>query len=173
MRLFGVTGWKNAGKTTLVCKLVTELTRRGYKVSTVKHAHHSFDIDRPGADSWLHREAGAAETALVSSRRIAIMAELRGEAEPPLSAILARMAPCDLVLIEGYKRDRHEKIEVIRGENRKDTPLWGEDPTIVAVAAAVRPAGCALPVFDPDDAMAIADLIETRTGLVRRAGPAR
>lgn len=168
-RLFGVTGWKNAGKTTLLCRLVAELSARGYRVSTVKHAHHSFDVDREGADSWLHRQAGASETALVSSKRFAIMAELRGAPEPPLDEILARLSPCDLVLIEGYKRDRHDKIEVIRGENRKDRPRWSEDPTIVAVASAERPAECTLPVFHPDAAAAVADFIEAHVGLRKPA----
>ena len=103
--VFGITGWKNSGKTTLTERLVAEFTRRGFRVSTVKHAHHDFDIDREGADSYRHRLAGAAEVAIVSGRRWALMHELRGEDEPKLDEILARLAPCDLVLVEGYKRE--------------------------------------------------------------------
>ena len=109
--VLGITGWKNSGKTTLTERLVRELTRRGWKISTVKHAHHAFDIDKEGTDSFRHRQAGAAEVAIVSGNRWALMHELRGEDEPRLEAILARLAPCDLVLIEGYKRESHPKIE--------------------------------------------------------------
>lgn len=108
-KLFGITGWKNSGKTTLTERLVQELTRRGYQISTVKHAHHNFDIDHVGKDSWRHRKAGAAEVAVVSSARYAIMHENLGEAEPSLEAIVGKLAPCDLVLIEGYKRRSHKK----------------------------------------------------------------
>ena len=109
--VFGITGWKNSGKTTLVVRLVEEFTARGFRVSTVKHAHHAFDIDREGTDSHRHRVAGASEVALVSGRRWALMHELRDDDEPALGEILARLSPCDLVLIEGYKREAHAKIE--------------------------------------------------------------
>jgi molybdopterin-guanine dinucleotide biosynthesis protein B len=166
-RLFGVTGWKNAGKTTLVAHLVGELTTRGYVVSTIKHAHHSFDIDREGTDSWKHRKAGSRETMLVSNRRWALMHELGDAGEPSMDEILAKIAPCDLVLIEGYKREAHDKIEVIRDTGRIDAPRWPEDSTIVAVASEQRPEGCALPCFPPDDVVAIANFILARTGLAR------
>jgi molybdopterin-guanine dinucleotide biosynthesis protein B len=156
--VFGVTGWKNAGKTTLTERLVAEFVRRGWRVSTIKHAHHAVDIDRPGTDSFRHRAAGATEVALVGGQRYAIMHE---EVEPPLSAVLARMAPTDLVLIEGYKRESHPKIEVRAG----DVPsLAAGDPAIVAVAADARPVDTALPWFRRDDVVAIADFIASRKG---------
>jgi molybdopterin-guanine dinucleotide biosynthesis protein B len=166
-RVFGITGWKNSGKTTLTEKLVAELVRRGWKVSTVKHAHHDFDIDRPGADSFRHRQAGAMEVAIVSGRRWALMHELRGEDEPTLDAILSRLAPSDIVLVEGYKREAHRKIETRRLEAKDLTPLSANDPYIVAVAADFAVAGETLPVFDLDDTKSIADFIERATGLTR------
>lgn len=158
--VLGVTGWKNSGKTTLVERLVAEMVRRGYRISTVKHAHHEFDIDKPGTDSFRHRQAGAREVAIVSSRRWALMHELAEEAEPPLEAVLARLAPCDLVIVEGYKRENHPKIEVRRLDARERTPLRASDPTIVAVAADHALPDEALPVFDIDDIAAIADFAE-------------
>ncbi len=166
-RVFGITGWKNSGKTTLTEKLVGELTRRGWKVSTVKHAHHNFDIDKKGADSFRHRAAGAMEVAVVSGRRWALMHELRGEAEPSLDAILARLAPCDLVLVEGYKREPHRKIETRRLGAKDTTPLTVSDPNIVAIAADHPVSGEAVPVLDIDDLSAIADFVEAATGLSR------
>ncbi|AGB46444.1 molybdopterin-guanine dinucleotide biosynthesis protein MobB [Mesorhizobium australicum WSM2073] len=165
-RIFGITGWKNSGKTTLTERLVAELVRRGWKVSTVKHAHHHFDIDKPGADSFRHRQAGATEVAIVSGSRWALMHELRGEQEPPLDAILSRLAPCDIVLVEGYKRESHRKIETRRLQAKDRTPLAVDDPNIVAVAADFAIADQSLPVFDLDDAKSIADFIERTTGLV-------
>ncbi len=154
--VFGVTGWKNAGKTTLTERLVAEFVHRGWRVSTIKHAHHAVDIDRPGTDSFRHRAAGATEVALVGGQRYAIMRE---EAEPPLSAVLARLAPADLVLIEGYKRESHPKIEVRAG----DVPsLAASDPAVVAIAADTRPVDTALPWFRRDDVVAIADFIASR-----------
>ncbi|MEP0233369.1 molybdopterin-guanine dinucleotide biosynthesis protein B [Roseibium sp.] len=160
-RVFGVTGWKNSGKTQLVVRLVEEFTRRGFKVSTVKHAHHNFDIDRQGADSYRHREAGASEVALVSGRRWALMHELRSEDEPPLDAILDRLAPCDLVIIEGYKRENHPKIEARRRESKNSEPLSEGDPAIVAIASDHAISDQRLPVFDLDDISSIADFIAT------------
>ncbi|RUW46483.1 MULTISPECIES: molybdopterin-guanine dinucleotide biosynthesis protein B [unclassified Mesorhizobium] len=165
-RVFGITGWKNSGKTTLTEKLVAELVRRGWKVSTVKHAHHDFDIDKPGADSFRHRQAGATEVAIVSGNRWALMHELRGEDEPPLDAILSRLAPCDIVLVEGYKREPHRKIETRRLEAKERTPLAAGDPNIVAIAADFAITGQSLPVFDLDDTKSIADFIERTTDLV-------
>ena len=157
--VFGVTGWKNSGKTTLVVKLVAEFTRRGWRVSTVKHAHHAFDIDVPGTDSFRHREAGASEVMIVSDQRWALMHELRDEEEPPFAGMLARLSPCDLILVEGYKREGHPKIEARRREARHSEPLAPRDPSIVAVAAdhAVETGG--LPAFPLDDTGAIADFI--------------
>lgn len=165
--VFGITGWKNSGKTQLVTSLVAEFTRRGFKVSTVKHAHHNFDIDKPGTDSYRHREAGAMEVALVSGRRWALMHELRDEEEPPLGDILSRLAPCDLILIEGYKRENHPKIEARRLETRDRGRLAPSDPNILAVAADHDQPGEDLPVFDLDDIPAMADFIETRLDLER------
>lgn len=166
-RVFGITGWKNSGKTTLTERLVRELTSRGWNVSTIKHAHHEFDIDKEGTDSFRHREAGAREVAVVSARRWALMHELREEQEPRLEDILARLAPCDLVLIEGYKREPHKKIEARRLKARDRTPLSRSDPNIVAVAADHPQAGEELPVFDLDDVDAVADFIEAAAGLRR------
>jgi molybdopterin-guanine dinucleotide biosynthesis adapter protein len=166
--LFGITGWKNSGKTTLTERLVAELTRRGYRVSTVKHAHHDFDIDKPGADSWRHRGAGASEVAIVSGRRWALMHELRGEEEPKLADIVARLAPCDIVLVEGYKRESHDKIETRRLEARDSRRLTPHDPAIRAIAADHAVAGEQVPVFALDDVASIADFIVGRTGLPRR-----
>lgn len=165
-RVFGITGWKNSGKTTLTEKLVAELVRRGWNVSTVKHAHHDFDIDKPGADSFRHRQAGATEVAIVSGKRWALMHELRGEDEPTLEAILSRLAPCDIVLVEGYKREAHSKIETRRLEASDRAPLSANDPHIVAIAADFAVPGESLPVFDLDDTKSIADFIERTTGLV-------
>ncbi|MER9233686.1 molybdopterin-guanine dinucleotide biosynthesis protein B [Mesorhizobium sp. M0622] len=166
-RIFGITGWKNSGKTTLTEKLVAELVRRGWKVSTVKHAHHDFDIDKPGADSFRHRQAGAMEVAIVSGRRWALMHELRGEDEPTLDAILSRLAPSDIVLAEGYKREAHKKIETRRLEAKDRTPLSATDPHIVAIASDFAVVGEDLPVFDLDDTNSIADFIERATDLTR------
>ncbi len=159
--VFGITGWKNAGKTTLAERLVAEFVRRGWRVATVKHAHHAADIDKPGTDSFRHRAAGAREVALVTGARYAIMVE-RGheEAEATLAEVLARLAPADLVLVEGFKRDAHPKIEV-RGSAAE--PMAARDHNIVAVAADVRPPeDTALPWFRRDDIAAIADFISAR-----------
>ena len=167
-RVFGITGWKNSGKTTLTERLVAELTRRGWKVSTVKHAHHDFDVDKQGADSFRHRQAGAGEVAVVSGRRWALMHELRGEDEPTLEMVLGRLAPCDLVLVEGYKRENHRKIETRRTDARNATALSASDPAIMAIAADHAVVDTALPVFGLDDIGVIADFIEKATGLSRR-----
>ncbi len=160
-RVFGVVGWKNNGKTTLVVRLVRHLVGRGLTVSTVKHAHHSVDIDQPGKDSWRHREAGASEVVLATARRWALVHELRDEPEPPLEAILAKLAPVDLVLIEGFKRFAHPKIEVHRRE--RGTPLLArEDPTILAVASDEPLPDAPVPVLDLDDVEAIAAFVLER-----------
>ncbi len=164
-RVIGVAGFKNAGKTTLVERLVAELTGRGFRVSTIKHAHHSFDIDHEGRDSFRHRTAGAAQVAVVSRHRWAVISELRDDPEPSLDDMLAKLDPCDLVIVEGYKRDGHDKIEVRNLDN--DNPrLCEEDETIVAVAANGDVADCPVPVYDRDNIFALADFICGRTGLV-------
>jgi molybdopterin-guanine dinucleotide biosynthesis protein B len=165
MRVFGVTGWKNSGKTTLVEALVRELTGRGWQVATVKHAHHDFDIDKEGTDSFRHRQAGAKEVAIVSDRRWALMHELGEEGEPTLEDILSRLSPADLVLVEGYKRGTHRKIETRRIEAKDGSPLTATDPHIAAIAADYLVAGESIPVFRLDDISGIADFIERETGL--------
>jgi molybdopterin-guanine dinucleotide biosynthesis protein B len=161
MRVFGVVGWKNNGKTTLVVRLVEHLTATGYAVSTVKHAHHEVDLDQPGKDTWRHREAGASEVVLATARRWAVIHELRGAAEPPLDELLARMTPVDLVLVEGFKRFPHPKLEVHRHE--RGTPLLArDDPSIVAVAADTSLPDLDLPQFHLDDIEAIAGFILQR-----------
>lgn len=163
MKIFGVVGWKNAGKTGLMERLVAEFTARGLSVSTVKHAHHVFDVDQPGKDSYRHREAGAQEVLLASRKRVAIMHELRDEDEPGLADLLARLRPVDLVLVEGYKRDAHPKVEAHRSETGNPLIASG-DPTVVAVASDV-PLDLDRPVFDLDDTVSIADFIALRVGL--------
>jgi molybdopterin-guanine dinucleotide biosynthesis protein MobB len=163
MRVYGVVGWKNAGKTGLMERLVTEITGRGISVSTVKHAHHSFDVDHPGKDSHRHRIAGAREVLLASRNRFALMHELRDEDEPTLDMLLKRLSPVDLILIEGYKRDAHRKIEAHRAVT--GNPLIAiEDDTIRAVASDT-PLTLDRPVFDLDDTEAIADFILAEVGL--------
>jgi len=171
-RVFGVTGWKNSGKTGLTVRIVEELTRRGWRVSTIKHAHHEFDIDKENTDSWRHRQAGAGEVAIVSGKRWALMHELREEREPALDEIIARIAPCDLILIEGYKREDHPKIEARRLDAANRTPLAANDPAIIAIAADHAVMEKHLPVFDLDDTMAIADFVERASGLARRESAA-
>ena len=168
-KIFGIAGWKNSGKTGLAVRLVAEFTRRGYSISTIKHAHHDFDIDKVGADSYRHRQAGAHEVALVSGTRFAIMHELRGGPEPSFDEILSRLAPCDLVLIEGYKREPVPKIEARRLDAAKREPLAPGDPFILAIAADHSVSDTKLPVFDLDDTAAIADFVMDITGLTARA----
>jgi len=158
-QVFGITGWKNSGKTTLAARLVTELRRRGLKVGVIKHAHHAFDIDHPGRDSHTIREAGANEVAIVSARRWALIHELRDdESELTLHEMLARMSPCDVVLVEGFKRSDHPKLEV-RSADAADTRQMNETiPNIVAIAADA-PQDDRRPQFRRDDIAAIADFI--------------
>jgi len=157
-RVFGIVGYKNNGKTTLVVRLVRHFTERGLVVSTVKHAHHTVDLDQPGKDSYEHRRAGAREVLLATGRRWFLLHELRDDPEPPLEALLARMSPADLVLIEGFKRDPHPKLEVHRGE--RGTPLIArEDPTVLAVASDVPLSDFDRPVLHLDDIPAIADFV--------------
>ena len=168
MKIFGFAGYSGSGKTTLIEQLIPRFVARGLRVSLIKHAHHAFDIDQPGKDSHRHREAGATEILLTSSNRWALMHELRGEDEPTLEMVLGRLAPCDLVLVEGYKRENHSKIETRRTGARDSTPLSASDPTIMAIAADHAVVDTTLPVFGLDDIGTIADFIEKATGLSRR-----
>ncbi|MEJ6396841.1 molybdopterin-guanine dinucleotide biosynthesis protein B [Yoonia sp. 208BN28-4] len=163
MKVFGIAGYKNAGKTGLMERLVADITQRGFSVSTLKHAHHVFDVDQPGKDSFRHRAAGAHQVVLSSAKRWAMMTELRDTAEPPLVDLLDRMSPVDLILIEGWKRDAHPKIEAHRAA--AGHPLIApDDPTIRAVASDT-PLTIDRPVFDLNNTTAIADFILTEVGL--------
>jgi len=163
MQIYGVVGWKNSGKTGLMERLVTEITGRGFSVSTVKHAHHSFDVDHPGKDSHRHRVAGAREVLLASKSRWALMHELRDEDEPTLEDLLTKLSDVDLVLVEGYKRDAHPKVEAHRQETG-NALISPEDPTIRAIASDVALENDN-PVFDLNDTKAIADFILSDLGM--------
>ena len=158
MRIFGLAGWSGSGKTTLMTALIPELVSRGITVSTIKHAHHSFDIDQPGKDSWLHRRAGASEVAVVSSRRWAIVHELEREPEPSLDDVLKKLSPVDLVIVEGFKHHDHPKIEVYRHAVGKPL-LHPDDPFVVAIASDQRLAEFSRPWLPLSDAGAIANFI--------------
>ena len=157
-RIIGFVGWSGAGKTTLIRSVIARLVGQGLRVATVKHAHHAFDIDQPGKDSWEHRKAGAAEVLVVSDTRWALMHELRGASEPSLSELLAKLAPADIVLIEGFKRSAIPKLEVYRAANGKP-PLHPEDPSIIAIAADIAFPDAGRPVLPLDDADAITDFV--------------
>ncbi len=158
MRIIGLAGWSGSGKTTLLAKVIPRIVARGLKVSTVKHAHHSFDMDRPGKDSHSHRMAGATEVLVGSANRWAVVHELRGEAEPTLSALLRKASPVDLVLVEGYKGESHPKLEVYRAANGKPM-LHPGDPAIVAVASDTPLSGVRIPVLDLNDIEGITDIL--------------
>ena len=164
MKLFGLAGWSGAGKTTLVVRLLPALAARGLSVSTMKHAHHSFDIDQPGKDSHRHRAAGATEVMIASAQRWALMHEHGGTPEPTAAALATRMTAVDLVLVEGFKREPHPKLEVHRTANGKPL-LHPGDPHIVAVASDLPLPGVGLPVLSLDDVEAIADFIVDHCGL--------
>jgi molybdopterin-guanine dinucleotide biosynthesis protein B len=157
MKIFGIAGWSGSGKTTLLEKLIPQFTARGLRVSVIKHAHHGFDIDRPGKDSYRHREAGASEVLLSCNDRWALMHERRNEADVTLDELLARLAPCDLVLIEGFKQEPVPKLEVYRPENGKP-PLFPERSDIVAVASDMALA-TSLPRLALDDVAGIAEFV--------------
>ncbi|MEM1235012.1 MAG: molybdopterin-guanine dinucleotide biosynthesis protein B [Pseudomonadota bacterium] len=163
MKIYGIVGWKDAGKTSLMERLVAEFTARGLSVSTLKHAHHAFDIDQPGKDSYRHREAGAREVLVAGGARWALMSELRGEEEPPLTNLLARLTPVDLVLIEGWKRDPHPKIEAWRAETGHGL-LAATEKTVRALAVKGE-VETALPCFDLDDTKALADFVRAELEL--------
>lgn len=158
MMMFGIAGWSGSGKTTLLSRLIPALVRRGVAVSTIKHAHHAFDVDTPGKDSHTHRMAGATEVLVGSAARYALIHELRGAPEPTLEDLVARLSPVDLVLVEGFKHGRHRKLEVWRSVTGKP-PLWPDDPAVVAVASDQPLPGCTLPVLDLDDIEAIAGFV--------------
>lgn len=158
MKIWGVVGWKNSGKTGLMERLVSEFVARGLKVSTVKHAHHTFDVDHAGKDSHRHRVAGATEVLLSSRNRWALMHEIRDHEEEALEMLLSKLAPVDLVLVEGYKRDRHPKVEAHRSETGQDLIAPG-DHTVRAIASDSGIVAEGRPTFHLDDTKAIADFI--------------
>ena len=157
--LFGVVGWKNSGKTTLMVSLIASFTARGMNVSAIKHAHHGFDVDHEGRDSFRFRAAGAHTVAISSRMRFAIMTELREQPEPPLEELAAAIKGADLILVEGFKSEKHPKLEVRRFDTLKQTPLAPGDPSIVAIASDFDIGRSGLPVFGLNDVEAIADFI--------------
>jgi molybdopterin-guanine dinucleotide biosynthesis protein B len=163
MNVIGIAGWSGAGKTTLLTRVIPCLTARGLRVSTIKHAHHEFDVDQPGKDSHTHREAGATEVLVSSANRFALMHELRGHREWTLDALLEKLSPVDLVLIEGFKTQAHPKLEVFRAAVKKP-PLYPEDENIVAIASD-KPLEAKVPVVSLDDIEAVTDI------LVAKAAP--
>jgi molybdopterin-guanine dinucleotide biosynthesis protein B len=167
-RVFGLAGWSGSGKTTLMRALIPALTGRGLGVSTIKHAHHTFEIDKPGKDSYEHRTAGATEVLIASAERWALMHELRGTAEPTTEELIALMAPVDLVLIEGFKQETHDKIEVHRPVLRRPLLCTG-DPRVVAVASDAPLEDIPVPRLDLNDPGTIADFIISHCGLNDRA----
>jgi molybdopterin-guanine dinucleotide biosynthesis protein B len=165
MQVFGIAGWSGSGKTTLLKGLIPDLIGRGLSVSSVKHAHHAFDIDVPGKDSYEHRAAGAREVMISSANRWALMHELKGDDEPSLDELIARMSPVDLLLVEGFKWEAHPKLEVHRPGVGKPL-LQPDDPHIVAVASDTRLSGLDVPVIDLADIRGIADFIVRRCRLL-------
>ncbi len=161
--IMGIAGWSGSGKTALIVRLIPELTKRGYRVATVKHAHHDFDIDKPGKDSYEHRAAGAAEVVVSSARRWAVVHENGDAPEPTLHDLLARLSPVDIVLVEGFKDEAHPKIEVHRPSTGAEL-ICRRNDTVVAVASDAPVADTGLPVLDLNDAGAIADFIVARCG---------
>jgi len=166
MRVFGLAGWSGSGKTTLLTALIPELVSRGITVSTLKHAHHAFDVDQPGKDSWRHRQAGAREVMISSQNRWALMHELRGEREPTLEELVRRMSPADLLLVEGFKHYTHPKIEVYRPSLGKPL-LHPEDPSVVAIASDEMMPGLSLPWLPRSDISAVATFILGHRGCHR------
>ena len=167
MKILGLAGWSGAGKTTLLAALIPELVRRGVSVSTIKHAHHAFDVDQPGKYSYVHREAGATEVLVASANRWALMHEHRGAPEPDSAELIRHMTPVDLLLIEGFKRETHDKLEIYREANGKPR-LAAEDPNIVAILCDGPAPATKLPVIDLNDIVAIADFIQRHCGLAGR-----
>jgi molybdopterin-guanine dinucleotide biosynthesis protein B len=157
-RILGIVGWSGSGKTTLITRLIPLLAARGLRIATLKHAHHAFDVDQPGKDSYEHRKAGASEVIVSSSRRWVQMHEIGDGSEAPLHQLLRQLSPCDLVLIEGYKSERHSKLEVFREAVGK-APLYPEDRHIVAIASDSVIPGIRLPVVDLNDIEAVGDAV--------------
>ena len=157
--IIGVCGWKNSGKTTLASNLVREFTLRGFTVATIKHAHHAFDIDQPGTDSYSHREAGASQVVLVSRKRTAFMRELGNSPEPSLTEIIQRLEPCDIVICEGYKQEPIPKLETLSEHSKKQTQIWKSDPNVIGVVSDKPVQDCGLEVFSPHDITPITDFI--------------
>ena len=164
MRIFGIAGWRGSGKTMLLTRLLPELIGRAISVSTMKHAHHEFDVDQPGKDSYEHRIAGATEVLITSASRWALMHEHRSEPEATFESLLPRLQPVDLILVEGFKRHAHDKLEIHRPSVGKPL-LCSDDPNIVAVASDTHLTGLAIPVFPLDDIAVIADFIIERCEL--------
>ncbi|MBC8267391.1 MAG: molybdopterin-guanine dinucleotide biosynthesis protein B [Rhodospirillaceae bacterium] len=164
MKVFGITGWSGSGKTTLMVKLLPEMIGRGYSVSTMKHTHHRFDLDRKGKDSFEHRQAGASEVLVSSSNRWALMHELRGAPEPDMDELIAQMTPVDLLLVEGFKGRHYDKLEVSRQATGKPMRCR-EDKEIVALACDSAVEGLDIPVIDINNIAAIADFIVARCEL--------
>jgi molybdopterin-guanine dinucleotide biosynthesis protein B len=158
MRIFGLAGWSGSGKTTLMTALIPELKSRGITVSTLKHAHHAFDVDQPGKDSWRHRQAGAQEVMVSSRNRWALMHEMRGAPEPTFDDLVRRISPVDLLLVEGFKRHPHPKVEVYRPSLGKPL-LHPEDPLVVAIASDEMLPGLTLPWLPLYDVGAVAAFI--------------
>jgi molybdopterin-guanine dinucleotide biosynthesis protein B len=173
MKVFGIVGWSGSGKTELLMKLLPELKNRGFRVSTMKHTHHNFDIDKPGKDSYRHRQAGAEEALIASGGRWALVHELREEPEPDMETLIEQMTPVDLLLIEGFKRNRHPKLEVTRPSSTGEDMLAIGDDTIVAVASNEAVGGVQVPVLDLNDVGQIADFIIRYTGITPSAGTLR
>lgn len=170
MRIFGFAGYSGSGKTTLIEKLIPVLAARGLRVSLIKHAHHNFDVDKPGKDSYRHREAGCAEVLVTSSKRFALMHELRGAPEPSLEDLVARLSLCDIVLVEGFKHEQIPKLEVHRGAAPEPGTLFPHDTYIVGIATDVY-VDAKLPCFDLDDISRIADFVMERGALLPMARP--
>ncbi|MBM3529968.1 MAG: molybdopterin-guanine dinucleotide biosynthesis protein B [Alphaproteobacteria bacterium] len=171
MRIIGLAGWSGSGKTTLITKAIPRLIARGCRVSTLKHAHHGFDLDQPGKDSFMHRAAGATEVAISSAKRFAILHELRDEPEWDLPSLLSKFAPVDLVLVEGFKRDAFPKLEIHRTANDKPL-LHPDDPHIVAIASDVPLPQARVPVIGLDDIERVVDVLLERAVPLQQAAAA-
>jgi molybdopterin-guanine dinucleotide biosynthesis adapter protein len=164
MRIIGLAGWSGSGKTTLLAKVIPSIVARGLKVSTLKHAHHAFDVDQPGKDSHTHRMAGATEVLVSSANRWALVHELRGAAELSLEALLDKLSPVDLVLVEGYKRQPHPKLEIYRASLGKPL-MHPDDPAIIGIASDQPLPAAPIPVIDLDDVEQVTEF------LIRHAAP--
>ena len=165
MNIFGIIGWKNSGKTGLMERLVSEITKRGFKVSTIKHAHHSFDIDHEGRDSFRHRQAGASEVLLSSNSRWALMHELRAELEPNFSDLISKMKPVDLILVEGFKKEKHSKLECHRIENNEKL-IYRSDRSVCLIASDMLMDDVSIHNIDLDDTVGIANFILKNQGMI-------